>query len=122
MTDAKIVEVIERLERLRDEVVKILEDLETVYFKLQDEENERKTSKEINEVREQVDQGLGEALVIVLAQLNIISRARNIGSEDQEKAQHMAESKHFDKDERADNRVPSEERRPISIDSLEGSH
>lgn len=122
MTDAKIVEVIERLERLRDEVVKILEELETVYFKLQDEENERKTSKEINEVREQVDQGLGEVLVIMLAQLNIISRARNIGSEDQEKAQHMAESKHFDKDKRADNRVPSEERRPISIDLLEGSH
>lgn len=43
-------ETIERLEKLRDEVMRILEELETVYSKLQDEENERKTSKEIEEV------------------------------------------------------------------------
>lgn len=120
----KIVEVIERLERLRDEVMRILEELETVYSKLQDEENERKTSKEMEEVSEQVDRELGEARVIMLAQVNSsISRmARNGGSEDKEKAQRMCESQHFGEDKREDNRVPSEERRPICIDSPERSH
>ena len=33
--------------------MKILEELETVYSKLQDKDNERKTSKEIDEVNEQ---------------------------------------------------------------------
>ena len=95
----KIVELIERLERLRDEVMRILEELETVYSKLQDEGNERKTSKEMEEVSEQVDRELGEARVIMLAQVNSsISRAQSDGSEDKEKAQHTRESQHFGED------------------------
>lgn len=118
----KIVEVIERLERLRDEVMRILEELETVYSKLQDEENEGKTRKEIEEVSEQVDRQLGEICVTMLAQVNSISRARNVVSEGKEKVQRTGESEHFDEDKRVDNRVPSEERRPICIDSPERSH
>ena len=65
----KIVEGMERLVRLREEVMKILEELETVYSKLQDKDNERKTSNEIDEVNEQVDRELSEARVIMLAQV-----------------------------------------------------
>ena len=39
----KIEEGMECLVRLREEVMKILEELETVYSKLQDKDNERKT-------------------------------------------------------------------------------
>ena len=66
----KTVEIIERLERLRDEVMGILEELETVYAKLQDEENERKTSKEIEEVNEQVDREFSQARIIMLGQVS----------------------------------------------------
>ena len=73
----KIVEVIECLERLKDEVMRILEELETVYSKLQDEESERKTSKEI-EVNEQVDRELGEARVIMfLGEISYIATLVN---------------------------------------------
>ena len=57
----KVVEVLERLERLRDEVMRILEELETVYSKLRDEEKERKTSEEIEEINAQVDRELSQA-------------------------------------------------------------
>ena len=45
----KIVEIIKRSEGLRDEVMRIMEELKTVYSKLRDEENVRKTSQEIEE-------------------------------------------------------------------------
>ena len=47
----KIVEVVERLERLRHEVMMSLEESEMA----QDEENERKASKKTEKVRVQVD-------------------------------------------------------------------
>ena len=71
----KTVEIIERLERLRDEVMRTLEELETVYSKLQDEENERKTSKEIEEVKEQVDRELSQARIIMLGQVSSLYSA-----------------------------------------------
>ena len=61
-----VAETIERLEKLRDEVMRILEELETVYSKLQGEENEKKTSKEIEEINEQVDRELGQTRFIIL--------------------------------------------------------
>ena len=39
----------------------ILEELKTVYSKLQDEENGRNPNKEIEEVNEQLDRELGQA-------------------------------------------------------------
>ena len=61
-----VAETIEHLDKLRDDVMRILEELETVYSKLQDEENERKTSKEIKEINEQVHRELGQTRVIIL--------------------------------------------------------
>ena len=77
----KIVEGMERLVRLREEMMKVLEELETVYSKLQDKDNERKTSNEIDEVNEQVDRGLSEARVIMLAHVSNMCRARNVYEE-----------------------------------------
>ena len=71
-------EVIERLESLRDEVMRILEELETVYSKLRDEEKERKTSEEIEEINEQVDRELSQARVMVLTQVSSLCNARNV--------------------------------------------
>ena len=64
-----VAETIERLEKLRDEVMRILEELETVYSKLQDEENEKKTSKEI------------EVRVIILTHVSSLCRERNVSRE-----------------------------------------
>ena len=118
----KIVEGMECLVRLREEVMKILEELETVYSKLQDKDNERKTSNEIDEVNEQVDRELSEARVIMLAQVSNMCRAHNVISEEKEKVQRTSGTKEVEEDTRLDNRVPSEERRPITIDSPAHSH
>ena len=76
----KIVEVIGRLERLRDEVMRILEELETAYCKLQGEEKERKMSEEIEEINEQVDRELSQARVIMLTQVSSLCNACNVVS------------------------------------------
>ena len=88
----KIVEVIERLERLRDEVMRILEELETAYCKLRDEEKEKKTSEEIEEINEQVDRELSQARVIMLTQVSSLCNARNVVSGEKEKNQRMRET------------------------------
>ena len=118
----KIVDGMERLVRLREELMKILEELETVYSKLQDKDNERKTSEEIDEVNEQVDRELSEVRVIMLAQVRNMCRARNVISEEKEKVQRTGGAEEVEEDTRVDNRVPSEERRPITIDSPAHSH
>ena len=119
-----IVEGMERLVRLREELMKILEELETVYSKLQDKDNERKTSKEIDEVNEKVDRELSEVRVIMLAQVSNMCRARNVISEEKEpeKVQRTGGAEEVEEDTRVDNRVPSEDRRPITIDSPAHSH
>ena len=58
----------------------------------------------------------------MLAQVNSISRARNIVSEDTEKVQRTDEFEQFDEEKRSDNRFPREERRPICFDSPDRSH
>ena len=94
----KIVERMERLVRLREEVMKILEELETVYSKLQDKDNERKTSNQIDEVNEQVDRELSEARVIMLAQVSNMCRARNVISEEKEKVQRTSGTEEVEED------------------------
>lgn len=79
-----VAQTIERLERWRDEVMKIFEELEAVYSKLQDEENERKTSKEIDKVNEQVDRELGQTRVIILNHVSNLSQERNVVSEERQ--------------------------------------
>ena len=118
----EIVEGMERLVRLREEVMEILEELETVYSKLQNKDNERKMSNEIDEVIEQVDRELSEAHVIRLALVSNMCRARNVISEEKEKVQRTSGTKQIEEDTRVDNRVPSEETRPITIDSPAHSH
>ena len=101
----KVVEVIERLERLRDEVMRILEELETVYSKLRDEEKERKTSEEIEEINAQVDRELSQARVIMLTQVSSLRNALNDVSGEKEKTQRMRETQQDEDDNRAGNRV-----------------
>ena len=107
----KVVEVIERLERLRDEVMRILEELETVYSKLRDEEKERKTSEEIEEINAQVDRELSQARVIMLTQVSSLRNALNDVSGEKEKTQRMRETQQDEDDNRAGNRVQNKERR-----------
>ena len=85
----KVVEVIERLERLRYEVMRILEELETAYSKLRDEEKERKTSGEIEQINEQVYRELSQARVIMLTQVSSSCNARNVVSGEKEKNQRI---------------------------------
>ena len=118
----KTVEIIERLERLRDEVTRILEELETVYSKLQDEENERKTSKEIEEVNEQVDRELSQARIIMLGQVSSLYSARNGESVENEKVQRTRQTDHVEEDKPEGNRVPREGRRIIDSPGHSHSH
>lgn len=87
-----VAQTIERLERWRDEVMKIFEELEAVYSKLQDEENERKTSKEIDKVNEQVDRELGQTRVIILNHVSNLSQERNVVSEERQYVHFVRET------------------------------
>ena len=107
----KVVEVIERLERLRDEVMRILEELETAYSKLRDEEKERKTSEKIEEINAHVDRELSQARVIMLTQVSSLRNALNDVSGEKEKTQRMRETQQDEDDNRAGNRVQNKERR-----------
>ncbi|XP_015770155.1 PREDICTED: uncharacterized protein LOC107348611 [Acropora digitifera] len=106
-----VAETIERLDKLRDEVVRIIEELETVYSKLQDEENERKTSKEIEEINEQVDRELGQTRVIILTHVSSLCQQRNVVSREKEYVHSVRETERSGGDKRESNRVQREERR-----------
>lgn len=108
-----VTETIERLEKLRDEVMRILEELETFYSKLQDEENERKTSKEIEEINEQVDRELGQTRCIILTHVSSLCQERNVVSREKEYVHSVRETERSGGDKRESNRVQREERRIV---------
>ena len=108
-----VAETIERLDKLRDEVMRILEELETVYSKLQDEENERKTSKEIEEINEQVDRELGQTRFIILTHVSSLCQQRNVVSREKEYVHSVRETERSGGDKRESNRVQCEERRIV---------
>lgn len=91
--------------------MKILEELETVYCKLQDEENERKTSKDIEEVNEQVDRELGQTRVVILNHVSSLDQERFVVSEEREYVHGVRETERNGGDKRESNRVQREERK-----------
>ena len=75
-----MLELVERIEKVREQTMKILDELESVYSQMKDTASERKTSEEIEAVNEQVYHELSQARVILLGHVNSLHKSSNVGS------------------------------------------